>query len=490
MAATMMGAVSDVYRGRFEAMYDQLDYTSGEKIVYPDVINTEWLWYQPLGPGTYSGSDSTTSNATNKVVFEINNSMLTDPHSWRIWFQCFVTSSSSSAALCNYAHSIFQQVTIAFTGSSSGLVEQVSYYNVFCSMLYKFYSANHARYIQQNLEGFTPLTAYIPIMTVASSATPITQLVGPYPDITSVFAAANKRIWNGRSFALPLNVGFLMTARKLVPHLILPNIRIEILMETVARATMATASGTPKSSPNYYINAVQLVMNKYNVQFSYIDALRAKVIEDQDKDDPIRLDYDSWIAFPSTIAANSGTVRLVVSKDLSGLRKLMFAQVPQIAGTSSTTNLFNTSDAINTFVTNTLLSYRWIINNKYYPDIPIPVTGTSDDGSLTGEKADSSLAYFFNTYAVGVSDNPSADINQQWAQSGQTVSACQDIVLMTATEFDDASLSSMYNMVRTGQVDLVLNFGTSVVAADIYIFANCQRNVVILDGARAIIYDG
>ena len=48
MAATMLGTVSDVYKGRIAALYDQLDYGSGEKVVYPDVINTQWRWLPPL----------------------------------------------------------------------------------------------------------------------------------------------------------------------------------------------------------------------------------------------------------------------------------------------------------------------------------------------------------------------------------------------------------------------------------------------------------
>ena len=74
----------------------------------------------------------------------------------------------------------------------------------------------------------------------------------------------------------------------------------------------------------------------------------------------------------------------------------------------------------------------------------------------------------------------------------QKVSDCQDMVFLISTEFDDASLSSMYNFVRTGQVDLVLEFGsgTPVNPLELYVYANVQRSISIVNGGRAFVYDG
>ena len=133
-------------------------------------------------------------------------------------------------------------------------------------------------------------------------------------------------------------------------------------METVARATTTFLEETPATTPNYTMQSVQFVYNQYNVTLDYIDLLRAKVIEDEQKDNAIRMDFDSWVAFPSTIAATQATQRIVISRDIAGLRKLMFAMVPQAAGTGASTGAYNDSDAINTFVSgglNTPYLGRW-----------------------------------------------------------------------------------------------------------------------------------
>jgi hypothetical protein len=485
MAATLYGPVSDMYKGRICTSYDQLDYDNGDLVVYPDLIQTNWTFYQPQGSSVFSGSGSTTTGAASKLQFIVPSTQTTDPHSWRVYFTCTVSGTNTS--LCNYVHSVFQQLTIQFTGASNGIVEQVQSYNVFCSMLYKFWSTNHVRKIHSNLEGYTPLPE-----TYNGPANTETAVTGPFPDAVSVFTAALGRVWNGNSFMIPMNVGFFMSARKLIPNFILPTIRVEFIMESVARATMSNVSGSATSTPNYSITNCQLIINQYEVLPEYIDDLRRKVVEREEAGDPIRLDMASWTFFPYNLnSGTGGNPRINVTKDLAGLRKLMFAQVPVAAGSSATTNTFGDSDAINTFTLQGLSGYRWIIGGHYYPDQVVNMNNPSAISSGTGFGADSAFAYFLNAYAMGVNDNPGADMIQSWAQGSQLVASCQDMVMLTPTEFDDAGMPSMHKMVRTGQVDLLLYFAYNTPAAvQGYIFANVHRMVTITDGCRASIIEG
>lgn len=484
MSATTFGVVSDVYRQRIMSAYDQLEYDSAEKVVYPDLVRLRWMWHQPTGSNAWAGQGSTTAGASPRLQFLIPANCITDPHSYRVYFQCTVSGSFTfntttvgppldstvpipCAGLANYAHSVFNQLQVRFTGGSATEPEQVLNYNVFCSMLYQFFGRNYVQSIHANLEGWSPITLTGGQTAIAAGA----HTYPAQPVTAGYYSFGQRRVWQGRSFMLPLNLGMFMSVRKMIPNFVLPSMLIEFIMETVQRATSSvmeiagspsgatlgvvaynnsigpgaydknlagqsavtpTGAGNVPSALSYVIQNPQLVVQELEVTDEYVDSLRAQVRDRQGAGNPIRLDLSSWTSYLIQIpAGTNGTYTQLVTSDVTGLRKIMFGLVnstedsatPPAADLSSVVSY--AKDAINGFYLNWLRSYRFNVGAHYYPDQDIWIDnsgkGQGIQGGLTGNQQslnfasqDSALSYYMNAYATGVLDNPNADIVQDW----------------------------------------------------------------------------
>ena len=503
----MFGPVTDLYKNRLHAEYDQLSYSEDDYVVYPDIICRNWMWHQPIGgSGSYSGPDfpsATGISTAQKVQFNIANNNFTDPASYRLYCVCTTgvygqtpstnTGVNGQWCLSNYAHSMINQLTVRFTGTSSTVVEQVTNYNIFSSMWYQFYTTNYVQKIQASLEGFNTTGA--------------------------------SRKWNGRSFMLPLNVGFFLTTRKYLPNIVLPIIQIEFLMErnAVAMYAYAPATATAGSTASngtgyYYITVPMLVTKEITVNPEKIDNLRREIAERQQEGNPIRLDFTSWTGLTFNVAASVGGLsRTLITGNFVGIRKVMFAMLnttPSITNTSGTetVGVSDTApniDQINSFTlggwtspTNTsnvplgntgLQSYRIQIGGRYFPDQEIYVNGTN---ASTQVASDSSLAYFMNIDSVGSNYNGWADIYQSWeiTNSGTDITNASNTnwVFLLSTEFDDAGLPVKADMINSGPLSILQRFAANTPAVNLttYVFVNYNRCIHIYEGNRCEVIDG
>ena len=478
--ANMFGGATDLYKNRFSSELEQLKYDVDDYVIYPDVVRRRWMWHQPVGGAVFSGTDfpsgSTTAGVagvSQKVQFNIPNNTVTDPTSYRFNFKCYVgdntgVGSAGTTALCNYAHSVINQLTVRFTGSASTIIEQVPSYNIFCSMLYQFYSSNYVVKFHSALEGYNLTNA--------------------------------NRAWNGRSFMLPLNVGFFLTLRKYIPNFCLPYLQIEFLMETVGRACCQKTVGTNVSAANlpyYYINSCQLIVSEVEVTSTFVDDMRMKVSQGQTADTEIRLDFTSWTFMSFQVpAGTTGQSRNLLTGNFVGIRKVMFGQIVNgivVTGTSgSALNLGN--DGINSFNLNNLQSYRLQIGGRYYPDQEVYLN-YGQTASSTALTTDVSQGVFFNMYAIGCQNNNWSDFIQSWNSSDTFTSGVEqstDFVMIISTEFDDSGLPVLTDMVNSGPLALVLNYGLAVPTngVTVYVYVNTHRAIHIYDGNRATIIEG
>lgn len=483
MAATMFGVTSDNYLGRLHVAYDQLEYDEGDIVIYPDLVRNRWMWHQPQGAGPWSGAGTTTAGAAEKLQFLLPANCVSDPHSYRLYFKCYVAANeagaiTTNAGLANYAHSVFRQLTIRFTGGSSSEPEQVLNYNVFCSMLYKFYSTAHVTRIHSSLEGY-----------------------GVLADVSGNLAtrtSAAARAWLGRSFMIPLNVGMFLSARKMIPNFILPTILVEFQMETVLRATAPINTAVVRASPNYYIDTCQLVVRELEVTNQYTDDLRKKVRDMQAANTPLRIDMSSWTSYNVQIPASTNSqANYMITSDIAGMRKIMFGLVDNALETTATTG----GDCLNSFGLNKLGNYRFNVGAHYYPDQEIYINPGGAAGNTLN--ADLALAYYMNAYAVGVLANPGSDIIQNWFPEASVTDAATDeleggaldtydYVYMIKTEFDEAGMPSMQYLQKSGQVQIRLNFTSSIGATTLscYVFINQHRSIIIEEGNRAQVING
>ena len=475
----MFGGATDLYKNRFHSEFDQLKYDTDDYVCYPDVVRKRWMWHQPVGGSVFSGGDfptaSTSAGVTGvsqKIQFNIPNNTVTDPTSYRLNFKCFVgdntgIGAAGTTALCNYVHSVIQQLTVRFTGSASTVIEQVTNYNVFCSMLYQFYSTNYVLKFHSAIEGYNTTNA--------------------------------NRTWNGRSFAIPLNVGFFITLRKYIPNFALPYLQIEFLMETCARATCQKTVGTATGVlPYYYLNSCQLMCVEVEVTSTFIDSVREKISMGQTAEQEIRLDFASWTGMSYQVAAGTtGDYRFLITGNFTGIRKVMFGSIinnltPSTGGNGTASNLG--CDNINAFNLNGLQSYRIQIGGKYYPDQPVYVNyaGTSSTSSLT---TDVSQSIFFNMYAMGVQNNNWTDYVQSW-NAGDTFTAgveqAADFVFLLSTEIDDAGLPNLIDMINSGPLAMVTSYSTAVPTNGVtnYVYLNVHRAIHMYEGNRCTIVEG
>lgn len=469
----MFGAATDLYKNRFEPAFRQLDYEADDYVIYPDVMRRRWMWHQPYGGGTaYSGPDynaGTISGApastANRFQFQLPANTFTDPTSYRLYLKINVgasdtgTTPTAVAALCNYAHSVINQVTVRFTGVTSALVDQMLDYNVFSNMLYKFYATNYVQKFHASMEGYN---------TTASS-----------------------RQWAGKSFMLPINCGFFTSLKKYIPNAVLPIILIEFLMEQNSRAVMYSTAPTGTGSKMFWVTQPQLIVSEIEVLPEYLDELRAKISEGQSMGKPIRLDYTSWTAFKVSIASGiSGDVRSLLTGNFVGIRKIMFGQLSQSPPSAGTT------DYLNTFLIDNLNNYRIQIGGRYFPDQPVYVN-QSGSTSTNANASDSAMAAFFTMFSVGNQNNPFIDYIQSYPNTSTQGGDTSDWVFLLSTDFDDAGLPYIKDQVNSGPLSLITNYnpavnsGTSTTGGlTIYVYLNNHRAVHIWEGNRVDIVEG
>lgn len=484
----MFGGATDLYKNRFHSEFAQLRYDVDDYVYYPDVVRRRWMWHQPVGGSNFSGGDYVTGGVgavggvSQKCQFNIPNNTVTDPTSYRFNFKCYVgdaggAGAAGTAALANYAHSVIQQLTVRFTGSASTIIEQVPAYNIFCSMLYQFYSTNYVAKFHNMLEGYS---------------------------LTN-----SQRAWNGRSFMLPLNVGFFMNLRKYIPNFCLPYLQIEFLMANVSQVIVQkTVATAPGATPYYYIGNAQLITSEVEVTTEFIDSVREKISMGQTAQEEVRLDFTSWTYMSFQVAANvTGVNRYLLTGNFVGIRKVMFGQILNGINTAATTNSSQVlgGDQINSFSLAGLGGYRLQIGGRYFPDQEVYVNngGTSSTTALT---TDVSQAAFFNMYAIGAQNNNWSDYIQDWSpadtySSGADLST--DWVFLISTEFDDSGLPILTDMINTGPLALVLNYSTGAgtpgapttttntnTGVTVHVFVNVHRAIHIYDGNRATIVEG
>jgi hypothetical protein len=480
--SNIFGSSSLLYKGRFPASYPELDYSveAEDYVIYPEVVRSIWKYYIPLGGNTFSGTDYPTSGGSGYVSYNppapaqspatlceflVTSGSFTDPFAYRMTFKLWCGADSQSGtppnlALCNYAHSIFNQVLVRFNnGSGSSQIDQVQNYNVFTAMWYKFYTTNYVQRIHLTQEGYETSPAL--------------------------------RQFQGREFALPINVGFFMSMRKHIPNCILPQILIQFYMETVAVATCAAngtdVSGTSATAPNthpfYYIANVQLLIKEIITDQKKIDDERRSVASRQSSA-PMRLDYSGWQYFSNQIpATTSGQFTAQITGNFVGLRKFMFGMINRVATATAY------GDQVNNFTLSTLQSYRLQINGNFYPtqDVYINQGGAA---SQSGEQLFGATAYFYNMEALGINKNIWSDMIMNWSPAS-AANAIFDWVFIISTEFDDAGLPILHDAINSGQVGLVLNFGSTVGSnpINLYSFANSHKCVMVYEGNRAeVIY--
>lgn len=502
----MFGGATELYKNRFHAELDQLKYDEDDYVYYPDVIRRRWMWHQPVGGNVFSGADFTPGQSgvggvSQKLQFNIPNNTVTDPTSYRLYFKCYVgdsaggtwnTGSSASCALANYAHSVFNQLTVRFTGSASTIIEQVPYYNVFSSMIYQFYTTNYVQKFHNSLEGYSPCVRGASASAASSNAL---------------------RAWNGRSFMLPLNVGFFMNLKKFIPNFCLPYLQLEFLMETNSRALVQqlpyNASGgstgaVAAASSIYYINSCQLIVSEVEVTSDFINEMREKISAGQTAQAEVRLDFNSWTYMSFQVpAGTTGVTRNLLTGNFVGIRKVMFSQMyNNVIATSAAYNspftnaayLTNGADQINSFVLGGLQSYRLQIGGRWYPDQEIYVNYGSSS-STNSLNCDMAMGQFFNMFAVGCQNNTWSDIIQDWGPSDAWLSGVNtstDFVMILSTEFDDAGLPILTDYINSGPLALLLNYGTAVQTGGltVNVFVNVHRAIHIYDGNRATIVEG
>lgn len=476
----MFGGASDLYKNRFHTALDQLDYDKDDYVYYPDVIRRRWIWHQPIGGPTFSGSDipaiSGQSGASQVLKFRIANNTVTDPTSYRLYFKCYVGDadgnggvSACKTALANYAHSVFSQLTVRMTGSSSSVIEQVPSYNIFCSMLYQFYSTNYVQKFHATLEGYSTTNS--------------------------------QRVWYGRSFMLPLNVGFFMNLRKYIPNFCLPFLEIDFLMETCARATCQETPGTATgATPYYYINNCQLINSEVEVTTQFVDEMRERIAIKDATGQRVRLDFTSWASMSFQVAGGTtGLFKYLVAGNFVGLRKIMFGQINNTFNDAQTSASGNGLDRINSFSQSGLGSYRIQIGGKYFPDQDIYInnSGTTSTTALTTDVAQ---AAFFNMYAMGCQNNNWSDIIQNWGPAesfgiggdNPGYNRDNDYVFLLSTEFDDSGLPILIDNINSGPLSLVLNYTLAVPTGGVtvYMFVNYHQAIEIYPGNRATIIQG
>ena len=473
----MLGGSSDLYKNRYHAEYDQLKYDRDDYVYYPDVLRRRYAWMQPQGGATFSGQDfpyaSTTAGVTgvsSKLTFQVPTGVVTDPTSYAINFRCYVgdnggMGSAGTTALCNYAHSVFNQITVRFVGSSSSQIEQVQSYNIFSSMLYLFYGTNYVAKIQASNEGYNLTNA--------------------------------TRAWNGRSFMLPINLGFFLTLRKYIPGPVLPLMQIEMVMESNARATCQKTVGTAVgTNPYYFINSAQLIYSIVDVTLDFDNKLREEINDGAEAMEPVRLDFVSWINFSTQIAAGLvGEQKYLVSGNIPGMRKIMFSLIQNLigSGTGTATNLGN--DTINSFNQNNLQGYRIQIGGTYYPEQSIYVN-QGQTTSTTALSTDVSQAYYFNMLAMGVRHNPWSDLNMSWGSSDSFNGSGSDIgtqwVYLLPTEIDDAGLPTLTDTTGSAPLTMVWNFGAAVPTNGVTanIFVNVHRCLHLFPGNQVRLIEG
>jgi hypothetical protein len=473
---SFFGGATDLYKNRYQTQFDQLKYEEDDYVCYPDVLDRNWLYYSPVG-GSIFGSIPTASTsgitgAVTRLQFNIPSGSTADPSSFRVLFNVYVgdntgAGSSGTTSLSNSASSVFTQLIVRLQGNSGGIIEQNIYYNIFCNMLYQFYSTNYLTKIAGTLEGYNTTNA--------------------------------NRAWNGRQMVLPLNAGFFQNLRKYIPLFALPNMQIEFLMEQAANATCQKTVGTAQGTASYYYIAnPRLMFSSVDVTSNFIQDMREKISMAQTEQIPIRLDYTAWTPLQQQIpSGTSGNYTAILSGNLIGLRKVLFGFTsPSLAGTGTTgangTTANGGADYLNTFSNNGLQNYRLRINGKYYPETPVEVNqgGTT---STTALSVQGSMSYFMNVYATGQHNAYYTDINAGWLSSDTFTSGIDqspNYVYMLSTQYDDVGLPQMLNMVNAGPFNIDLNFISALSnSINLVAFANVHRGIHLFEGNRVTIIE-
>ena len=474
----MTSFTSDLYRNRLKVIPLQMEYSTDDYVVYPDVIRNRWVYKQPDGNAVFTGQGATT-NGSPLLLFKIDPMQSSDPKSYRLYFKCYVNdshgsgSANTTTALCNFAHSVFNQAILRFIGTSAGQVEQINNYDVFSSMISQFYSNDYINSVSKAVEGYTDLTS------------------APSGYAGNPGAAA--RLWNGRSFMMPINLGLFISCQKFIPNFLLPMMELQFNMETVARATCAYAldvdsDPVPTSSPNYYITGCQLIYNLVETIPAYQNDMRQKVFDAAQAGRPYRLDFQAWSGFNSVVpSGGSGQTRFPITKNITALRKIMFGMVNATYGTDSI------NDAINSFRINNLGSYRFIIGGKFYPDQEVNVNPSN---ALPTYELDNSMAFFFNMYAIGIPNQIYTGFRQDWEATSSNnnpnaLGLNDSFVYIWSTDVDDAGLATLYDLEETGQLDLQLTFSsTTSTNINCYTFLLVNRAILIYPGNSIAVING
>lgn len=400
---------------------------------YADVKSVDVIFKNPQGATSYSLSDSSSP----KMEFFIDNYHIVDPKSVALYFKVTVTGTSTggNAALCNFAHSVIQGATATFEGTAGQAIEDNQNYNVFCSMMYQFFGKD---YIEQ-----------------------IMGAIGGYD------ATTTNRIWNGKSFTIPVELGFFQSLRKQLPMFMLPRIRLEFSFSKIAQAVV-TSDATASSNATVTIDYPQLVYRQTAVSDEYQKAMRDRVSQGSNTH---KFAYEAWsYTGISHTGSITGEVQYPITS-ANGLRKIMFAQV--LAANDNVT----TKDGINTFSRNLLSSYRFKLNGSYFPSQAITTGSTSAD---TGLNNNASLSYYLNMLSMGALDRDHNGLPKTStflsSPASQDPDTDTDIVFSWNLLFDDRGTTAT-NAYGSSSLDLVLTYGALSSASKIHVFFSTLRGV-------------
>ncbi len=411
-----------------------MSFKSDNYLNYPDVKGVDVIFKNPTGTSSYSLSNSSSSN----IEFFIDNYHAVDPKSVALYFKCTVTGTTASAGtvhLCNYAHSVIQGITANFEGASGAAIEDNQNYNVFCSMMFQFFGTNYIEKVMGAIGGYS---------------TTITE-----------------RNWDGKSFTIPLELGFLQSMRTMLPMFILPRIQLVFRLTNLAQAVVSSG-GLASSDATVTVTNPQLVYKRINLSDEYMNAYAKKVEKGSIE---YKIAYEAWsymgITHPGSI---TGSVEYPIA-NTHGLRRIMFSQV--LAANENVT----TADGINTFSRNLLGNYRFKIGGEYYPSTPINTGYTSAD---TGENNDASLSYYLNLLSMGVLDRNEYGLPKTSGMISAPPATDPDSDTDIAYAWNlmyDPHGTSFLNTSGRYDMNLCLYYSASSAAAKIHVFYSTLRAI-------------
>lgn len=422
--------------------------------ITPDVISVDYV----RKDATTTGEFTTASGGTRNFEIILDAEDVVDPSSIVLYFTGTVggTGNSGAATACctNFAHSFFRRITLRFSGSGSGVIEEIEFYNIFCSMLYQFEDPNYLRIVMGAIGGFYP--AFDTVGAAISNA-------------------EENRQWSGKAFAIPLELGFFTSLKSYLPMFVLPPIQISVQMEAVESIVMSSdLTNAIDTSIVAKIANPKLYYKKIVVSEAYKDAVRQKLTERANAGNPYVLQYRAWTATTQSILLASGTNTYNLAASTRALQRAIFGMVLDANAADLTV------DGINTFSRNVLSSYRWVHGSRKVPNDPVVIGSTTSD---TGENGDMSLALYHNFVTSGVFDRDM--YGRHFRASNQTAFTSIDPDSLTTAVFQydfshsPSSVSFLYGTMATNALSLELTFASTPSAAKLYIFMEEIRGVVL-----------